>query len=90
MTIEDIIIIANNFHSYNRAVKKGDTIITPIIIRSSPNRNKVLVTNKANPYGFYVYSDGEVETLSDIDDILPELTEKQQDEWVIETFGIFK
>jgi len=71
-------------------VKIGDTTITLRVPKTDRNRGKVHVVNKENPHGFFVYSDGDVCVPSEIDDILPSLSEKEQDLWAINTFGVFR
>ncbi len=91
LTIGQIAEMVKNrrFHNYTY-YRIGDTVITPKVMPSERNKGKVLVKNKANPYGVMVFEDGEVEIPSEIEDILPTLSERDQDLWAINTFGVFR
>jgi hypothetical protein len=55
-------------------------------------KNKAFITNEANPEGFYIYGNGDIEPVTDSEIILnwlESLSEKEADQFLIKTFGVF-
>ena len=71
-------------------IKIGDIRIEPRrISHKDPRLNSAKVYTPANPEGFYINGNGDIAEEC-LFEILLNKSEKEQDQWVVNTFGLFR